>query len=65
MSEPKHRYAYRLTSGHLPEYEAVVFAYTQAGWVEVAALPESGLPTHIIFEWQKDCPPIYPSVNWP
>lgn len=58
-------YNYPLKSIYPQEYEAAVFAYSQAGWKEVGALPAEGLPTHIIFEWQLDSPPIYPAVAWP
>lgn len=65
MSNKGYRFEYRLTSGYPHEYEAVSFAYLQAGWKEVSARPEAGLPTHIVFEWQQDGPPIFPVVNWP
>ena len=65
MSRKGTIYHYPLQSQYPQEYEAVNFAYTQSGWKEVGALPEIGLPTHIVFEWQKDSPPIYPMVNWP
>lgn len=64
MSCKGQRYAYPLKSKYPQEYEAVVFAYTQAGWKEVGAKPEDGIPTHIIFEWQQDGPPYSPDVNW-
>lgn len=59
------RYEYQLTSQYPQEYEAVNFAYLQAGWREVGAKPDTGIPTHIIYEWDYDRPPIYPFVNWP
>lgn len=65
MSSKGFRYEYELQSKYPQEYEAVNFAYLQAGWKEIGALPEEGLPTHIIFEWQNDGTPYYPSVNWP
>ena len=65
MSCKGFRYDQPLTSKYPQEYEAVVFAYTQAGWKEVRAKPDTGIPTHITFEWLYDGPPHYPSVNWP
>ncbi len=65
MSKKGFRYEYRLSSVFPQEYEAVNFAYLQAGWKEVGAIPDEGIPTHIVFEWQKDGPPIFPFVNWP
>lgn len=65
MSCKGFRYNYKLKSKYPQEYEAVNFAYTNAGWDEVGALPDDGIPTHIVYEWQKDGPPIYPFVNWP
>ena len=60
------RYEYKLSSKLPQEYEAVNFAYLNAGWVQVGMLPVEGNDiTHIIYEWQKDCPPYYPPVNWP
>lgn len=47
------------------EIDAVGSAFQYAGWKEVAVLPATGFPTHIIFEWQYDRPPIYPSINYP
>lgn len=65
MSCKGFRYVYKLSSIYPQEYEAVNFAYLQAGWKEIPTLPESGLPTQIVFEWQQDCPPVFPTVNWP
>ena len=65
MSRKGFRHKYELSSLQPQEYEAVVFAYLQAGWVEIEVLPEAGSPKYIVFEWQKDGPPCYPSVNWP
>ena len=65
MSRKGFRYEYRLSSKYPQEFEAVTFAYLQAGWKSVGALPAEGLPTHLVFEWQGDGPPIYPFVNWP
>lgn len=58
------RYQYHLKSHYPTEYEAVLFAYSQVGWKEVGFLPDEGFPTHIIFEWEKNTPPLYPAVNW-
>lgn len=65
MSCKGFRYEYKLSSVYPQECEAVIFAYLQAGWREVGCLPDTGVPTHIIFEWQKDGPPNYPFVIWP
>lgn len=65
MSCKGFHYEYKLSSIYPQEYEAVNFAYTQAGWKEIGVLPDEGIPSHIIFEWQHDGPPIYPFVNWP
>lgn len=65
MSCKGFRYEYKLSSVYPQEFEAVTFAYLQAGWKTAGILPEVGIPSHIIFEWQKDGPPIYPFVNWP
>lgn len=66
MSNKGFQYSYKLSSHYPQEYEAVNFAYLQAGWKEVGVLPpETGFPTHIIFEWQGDGPPFFPPVNWP
>lgn len=65
MSCKGFKYEYKLNTRYPQEYEAVNFAYLQAGWREVGALPAEGIPTHIIFEWTKDGPPFYPFVNWP
>lgn len=65
MSSKGFRHEYRLKSFYPQEYEVVNFAYLQAGWKEVGAIPSEGIPTHIIFEWTKDSPPLYPFVNWP
>lgn len=64
MSMKGFRYQYPLKSHYPTEYEAVLFAYTGVGWKEVGFLPDEGFPTHIIFEWEKNTPPLYPSVNW-
>lgn len=65
MSLKGHRYAYKLKTILPQEYEAVNFAYYQAGWKEVDSIPDDGIPTHIIFEWTRDGPPVYPVVNFP
>lgn len=65
MSCKGYQCSYKLNSIYPQEYEAVVFAYSQAGWKEIGALPAEGLPTHITFEWQFDSPPVYPAVAWP
>lgn len=60
------RYEYKLSTRYPQEYEAVNFSYLQAGWKEIDfRSDDAGFPTHIIFEWPLDRPPIYPSVNWP
>lgn len=64
MSSKGFRYNYELESHYPQEYEAVNFAYTNAGWEEIGALPDKGIPTHIVYEWKKDGPPVYPFVNW-
>ena len=58
-------YEYELKSIYPQECEAVIFAYTQAGWKYVDIKPDSGFPTHIIFEWTKNSPHYMPYVNWP
>ena len=65
MSCKGFRYEYKLTSHDILEYEAVNFAYTQAGWKDLGAPHGEGFPESIIFEWEKDGPPLYPAVNWP
>ena len=65
MSCKGFKYEYRLGSKYPQEYEAVSLAYLQAGWKAVGVLPDEGLPTHVVFEWQQDGPPTYPSVPWP
>ena len=65
MSRKGFRYEYKLTSHDILEYEAVNFAYTQAGWKDLGAPPGEGFPESIIFEWEKDGTPLYPAVNWP
>lgn len=65
MSRKGFRYTYKLQSNSPAELGKVGDAYQNAGWIEVDFLPESGPPTHVIFEWQNDGPPIYPSVDWP
>ena len=45
------------------EIDAVGNAYQNAGWKEVDVIPAEGFPTHIVFEWQQDRPPFYPSVS--
>ena len=65
MSSKGFKYEYHLNSKYPHEYEAVNFAYLSAGWKEIGALPDEGIPTHIVFEWPHDGPPIHPSVNWP
>lgn len=61
------RYYYPITSKSQlalgKELDAVGNAYQNAGWIEVGFVPESGFPTHVIFEWQFDRPPIYPNVG--
>lgn len=65
MSRKGFQYEYRLSSEYPQEFEAVSFAYLQAGWKVISAIPETGLPTQIVFEWTKDSPPHFPPVNWP
>lgn len=65
MSRKGFRYEYKLTSHNVLEYEAVNFAYTQAGWKELDLPLGEGFPESIVFEWTKDGPPLYPEVNWP
>lgn len=66
MSRKGFRYAYPLKSTNEAmlgqELDKVGNAYQDAGWIEVDFLPEEGFPTHVVFEWQNDGPPIYPSV---
>lgn len=64
MSCKGFRYEYKLKTYYPHEYEAVNFAYLQAGWKEID-VHETGIPTRVIFEWPYDRPPIYPAVNWP
>ena len=42
MSCKGFRYEYKLTSHDILEYEAVNFAYTQAGWKDLGAPPGEG-----------------------
>lgn len=65
MSCKGFKYEYRLDSKYPQEYEIVCSAYLQVGWEAVGVLPDEGLPTHVVFEWQQDGPPTYPSVPWP
>lgn len=65
MSCKGFRYEYAMSSHDPLEYLETVLAYTRAGWVEVTVCPSSGVPTHIVFEWPFDRPPIYPHVDWP
>lgn len=66
MSQKGYRYTYKLQSGHVDEVAEVCFVYKGIGWKEVGLLPpDRGMPTHIIFEWTKDTPALYPPVNWP
>lgn len=65
MSCKGRRYAYKLKTIFPQEYEAVNFAYLQVGWKEVGSIPDDGIPTHIVFEWTRDGPPVYPDVNFP
>lgn len=58
-------YTYALKSASPAEVAAVGDTFQAAGWIEIDFLPKSGPPTHIIFEWQLDRPPVYPSVDWP
>lgn len=46
------------------EIEIVGNAFQYAGWKEVDILPATGFPTHIVFEWQKDGPPIFPNIDF-
>ncbi len=67
MSCKGFRYEYKLSSKYPAEGEAVIDAYTQAGWEYAGILPEDDDTelTHIVFEWPYDRPPIYPHVSWP
>lgn len=65
MSCKGFRYKHCMKSDNIMEYEEVNFAYTQAGWKEIGAEPENGIPKAIVFEWTEDGPPVYPVVNWP
>lgn len=56
-------YKHPMKTGHVTEFEQVHFAFTQAGWKFVELLPETGWPTHMVFEWPKDCPAYYPDVS--
>lgn len=59
-----HVYHYQLEIGSLVETEAVIMTYEQAGWKLIKLEPdESCLPTHVVFEWCKDSPAIYPMVT--
>lgn len=58
-------YEYILASHDIREYEAVNFAYTQAGWKDLGATPGEGVPQAIVFEWTKEGPPFYPQISWP
>lgn len=68
MSHKGFRYAYPIKSGNQAslgkEMDLVGNAYELAGWREVDFIPEEGFPTHIVFEWQHDGIPIYPSVDF-
>lgn len=67
MSHKGFRYPYPLISKSQAEIgkevNVVGNAYQNAGWMEVDFIPAEGLPTHIIFEWQLDGPPVYPCIN--
>lgn len=69
MSHKGFRYAYPVFSKSQlqlgKEIDIIGTAFQNAGWIEVDFIPESGLPTYIIFEWQHDSPPVYPAVNYP
>ena len=66
MSCKGRRFHHELKTPYPQEYEAVNFAYTQAGWIEVGVIPhENGLPHYIVYEWPKDRPPVYPHPSWP
>ena len=58
-------YEYKLVDGNPVELDAAVAAYQYAGWELKCVTPKQGLPTHIVFTWNKDCAPVYPIVNYP
>ena len=64
MQEKGFIYTYNLKTCLPQEYEAVTFAFLQAGWNVVGIEPEDGYPATIIFEWNRVGAPNYPDVNW-
>lgn len=69
MSNKGHIYQYPIASKSQfdlgKEVNIVGNAFQNAGWKEVDFIPATGFPTHIVFEWQKDGPPIYPYISLP
>ena len=58
------QYTYCLASRYPTEAEAVIFAYTQAGWNYITHEWEGAVPKRLIFEWPHETHPCYPDVNW-
>ena len=60
------RYTYSIVSKGpaklAEEIDTVGNAFQNAGWIEAEIIPESGFPTHIVFEWTQDGRPIHPVI---
>ena len=67
MSRKGFQYPYPLVSKTQAELgkevDIVGNAYQNAGWIEVDTIPADGFPTHIVFEWQNDGLPVYPTIT--
>ena len=48
------QYTYCLASRYPTEAEAVIFAYTQAGWNYITHECEGAVPKRLIFEWPRE-----------
>lgn len=57
-------FKYKLNTGDLIEVDTVITAYEMVGWkTKEIVLPTEGFPTHIIFIWNNDGPPIHPPIR--
>lgn len=69
MPDKAFRYAYEIQSKTQSalgkELDIIGNAFQNAGWVEVGFIPETGIPTHVIFEWRQEGRPVYPSISYP
>ncbi|HAQ41547.1 MAG TPA: hypothetical protein DCM73_12445 [Clostridiales bacterium] len=56
------QYTHQLRTGKIDEVEHIITAFESIdGWKFIKLLPEENvLPTHIVFEWTKNCPMHFP-----